>query len=238
MTQEELIHRRATLKAKPAADVINGEVHELLSRLKTIPDSEAEKLRRPEFEDPTAPAIRKVLKDAGFPERHLELSAPDVAGKWEEKRKFLSDRLGSGFLCALIGSRGVGKTQMGTTLAVEVVRSGKTARFATATRFLMEIKETYGKKDAPKTERQVIVEYSKPKLLIIDELGRRGETDWEDRLLFELLNDRYNAMHDTIVLSNHPTVAEFSKAVGDSLVSRIDETGGVIVCDWKSYRTK
>lgn len=212
------------------------EIDGMLSRLRVVSDKEAERLRTPAIEAPSAPALRKIYRDAGFPERHASMSTRDTTGPWAATRDELAGRLGSGLLVALIGGRGVGKTQMAMDLSSGVIRSGGTARFTTATKFLMEIKETY-RKDAPKTEREVIVEYGKPKLLIIDEIGRRGETDWEDRLLFELLNDRYNAVRDTIVISNHPTEAEFSKAVGDSLVSRINETGGVIVCNWKSYRT-
>ena len=211
------------------------DINSMLGRLKRVSDEEAARLRKPEFEDPAGPALRKLLKDAGLPERHLELTSPDTSGGWGKTFTWLSSKRGTGFLCALIGQRGLGKTQMAAHLSRDVIKAGGRARFASATRFFMEIKECY-RKEAQKTERQVIQEFAQPKFLTIDEIGRRGETDWEDRLLFELLNDRYNVMHDTIVLSNHPTVAEFSKAVGDSLVSRINETGGVIVCDWPSYR--
>lgn len=211
------------------------DIDGMMARLRVVSDQEAERLRTPTVEAPSAPALRKIYRDAGFPERHATLDTQETTGPWANTRDGLAGRIGSGFLCALIGGRGVGKTQMAMDLSSTVIRAGGTARFTTATKFLMEIKETY-RKDAPKTEREVVVDYGKPKLLIIDEIGRRGETDWEDRLLFELLNDRYNAVRDTIVISNHPTEAEFSKAVGDSLVSRINETGGVIACNWTSFR--
>jgi hypothetical protein len=38
------------------------------------------------------------------------------------------------------------------------------------------------------------------------------------------------------VLVGNLTVAAFAEVVGDSIVSRMQETGGALVCDWPSYR--
>lgn len=208
-----------------------------LARLKVVPGAEAERLRKTEFEDPKSPKLRSLYRDAGLPLRHSSTESDFSGSEWVKTADGLKKRLGSGFLCALIGTRGSGKTQLGVELAKTVILAGKSARFTSATRFLMDIKATY-RKDATETESGVLASYTRPALLVIDELGRRGETDWEDRLLFELLNDRYNAVKDTVLISNHETVEKFGEAVGPSLVSRINETGGVRVCNWPSFREK
>jgi len=176
-----------------------------------------------------------LLMESDLPKRHRLLETPKADGPWGETQKKLVARLETGLLCALVGVRGSGKTQLGVELAKEAMRRGRTARFSSTTKFLMEIKATY-RKDSERTEIQVLREFSVPGILILDEIGRRGETDWEDRLLFELLNDRYNEIRDTILIGNYENAAKFSEAVGPSLVSRINETGGVIECNWPSFR--
>ena len=176
-----------------------------------------------------------LLADSDMPKRHRLLEAPKTAGRWGETKNKIVELLGTGLLCALVGSRGSGKTQLGVEVAKEAMRRGKSARFCSTTKFLMEIKSTY-RKDAERTEHQVLRQFSTPGILILDEIGRRGETDWEDRLLFELLNDRYNEIRDTILIGNYENAAKFSEAVGPSLVSRINETGGVFECNWASFR--
>jgi len=70
---------------------------------------------------------------------------------------------------------------------------------------------------------------------VIDEIGKRGDTDWENNLLFHLLDKRYQDMTDTIVLANL-TAEEMAKSLGPSLSDRMSETGGLIECTWPSRR--
>jgi DNA replication protein DnaC len=68
-----------------------------------------------------------------------------------------------------------------------------------------------------------------------DEIGKRGESVWEGNLLFELLNNRYADRTDTIVIANlNPQ--DLAESLGPSITSRLNETGGVIHCDWPSRR--
>jgi DNA replication protein DnaC len=141
--------------------------------------------------------------------------------------------LGRGFLAALIGAYGNGKTQLATELIRINCESYRSSLFITATDFLMDIKATY-KPTNPQSERDVIKRYCEPSLLVIDEIAKRGETDWENNLLFHLVNKRYNAKLDTLLIANQ-TDSEFSKSIGPSLARRLNETGGVIVCEWKGF---
>lgn len=185
-----------------------------------------------------------ILKQCGAPERALRAIREATA----DKKPFLSkspeqyasvargliDKLGSGFLVALIGERGTGKTLMSVGVMGEHANEGRTVLYSTLTNFLMQIKATYNKESAS-TELDVMESFRKPDLLVLDEMGRRADTDWEDRLLFELLDGRYQDMNDTLLLSNQsPEV--FEQAVGPSLSSRMKETGGIIICNWPSFR--
>lgn len=177
--------------------------------------------------------IAMLRGDWNAPRRHVDF-APAVTGPWGDAFTKLSKRLGSGFLVALIGTRGNGKTQIGVELMKVSTDNLKSARFTTATRFFMAMKSTY-RKDSEETEAGVLATFCKPSLLVIDEAARRAETTWENNLLFELLNDRYNALKDTIMICNMGR-AEFEQSLGASLVSRMNETGGIIECNWPSFR--
>jgi DNA replication protein DnaC len=100
--------------------------------------------------------------------------------------------------------------------------------------FFMEGKQSY-RKDSDETEMGVLKRYRTPDLLVIDEIGKRGETTWEDTLLFELIDMRYRDMSDTLLISNQ-TQQEFTASLGPSLASRMKETGGVVECNWKGWR--
>lgn len=168
------------------------------------------------------------------PGRHLSAKNLDRNGPWGETEKVLASKLGKGFLFGLIGGRGPGKTQ----LAIEIMRAatGKllSSYYVTAMGFFIELRSVYGRNTGP-TENDVLEKYKKFKLLVIDEIGQRAETAWEDRILAELVNARYGKGNDTLLVSNH-TQEEFREAIGSSIASRMNQTGGLIECNWKSYR--
>jgi DNA replication protein DnaC len=98
----------------------------------------------------------------------------------------------------------------------------------------MDIKETYSQK-SNLTEKQVVEIFRKPKLLVIDEISERAETDWENLILVHLIDKRYDSANDTILIGNF-TRDNFIKSVGASISSRITECGGIIECNWDSLR--
>ncbi|MDA1178801.1 MAG: hypothetical protein O2931_08405, partial [Planctomycetota bacterium] len=73
------------------------------------------------------------------PERHLKTKVTE-SGPWFAKFQAIDAKLGSGFLVALVGERGNGKTQMAVNLMKSTTWSLRTARFMTAVEFFMRIK--------------------------------------------------------------------------------------------------
>jgi DNA replication protein DnaC len=177
--------------------------------------------------------IQSLLRESRAPQRQLINFNIERTGEWGKAHAKITAKLGTGCLLSLIGNRGCGKTQ----LAVEAIRTitakGKRARYCTATEFFIEIKAAYSTQN--RSEKDVLNEFTRPALVVIDEVGQRSESEWENRLLFELLNRRYNALKDTILVSNQGA-DEFTKSLGPSLISRMIETGGLIECQWSSYR--
>jgi hypothetical protein len=50
-----------------------------------------------------------------------------------------------------------------------------------------------------------------------------------------LLDRRYDNLNSTVLIANQDKAA-FAASVGDSIVSRIHETGESIECNWPSFR--
>lgn len=221
---------------KTPADILDSVLSDLQQAIQSVPPEarerrakEAEEFIRRQNENWT----QSILNESKAPARQLNNLNIERTGPWSAAEQKIITKLGSGCLIALVGNRGCGKTQ----LAVEAIRAsasrGKRARYCTATEFFIEIKAAYNSQD--RTEKDVLNQFARPLLLVIDEIGQRSESEWENRLLFELLNRRYNALKDTILISNQ-SADMFTKSLGPSLISRMQETGGLIECDWPSYR--
>ena len=219
------------------ADIITDTMERLKRATeKQTPEEKAriEKMRDAQQERDRRCEVEKLREGWGAPTRQLKATA-DWSGLWGVTAEKVKAKLGTGFLIALHGRNGNGKTQM----AVEMMRyqTGermKSARFTTSTEFFMAVKATY-KPDATRDEASLVADFCKPSLLVVDEVEKRGASEWENNLLFHLFNRRYNDMKDTLIISNLIR-AELDTHLGPSLVSRLNETGGMIHCDWPSRR--
>lgn len=232
-----LLERRREFTARHSTEELPPlDTSSLLANIKTVSDAEAESLRR---KQPEHNALRiQLLAEATLPKLH-EANAQETTDKahpWSKCYSLVQSRIGTGFVIALLGTRGAGKTQLATSILLDGINRGMRSRFVTVTRLLMEIKASYAK-DPKESELQVIDRFTRYKLLVIDEVSRRSEKDWNDLLLFELLNARYNSQHGTILISNETREA-FGQAIGASMLDRMKETGGIIECNWPSFRQR
>lgn len=185
-----------------------------------------------ETNDQTAVRIAELQRDWHAPKRHLETVVRQNCEAWWKTLLNLSTRLNTGFIFALVGPRGPGKTQMGVELMKIQTSQLRSARYCTALDFFIDLKSCF---DTDRNQRRVLDQYAAPRLLVIDEAQERGETPWEDRMLTYLINRRYNDRKDTLLISNQ-TAKEFWTAIGPSVASRMSETGSVIECTWPSFR--
>lgn len=177
--------------------------------------------------------IAELKREARMPKLHA--GRAELQGEeWRRTFEMIRGKLGTGFLFALIGTRGVGKTQMGCALISENATRLKPSRFVSAMDIFLDLKASF-RKDAPTAERDIVEDYCKPRLLVIDEVQERAESPWEDRILTHLINRRYNDEKDTLIIGNI-TPETFRATMGNSIVSRLNETGGIISCEWESFR--
>lgn len=153
---------------------------------------------------------------------------------WTAHFSRIMRRIREGGIIALIGPRGTGKTR----LAAEAMRDFARERgdYTTAMGLFLRIRASYGKNN-DESEKEIITHMARSRLLVIDEIQERGNTTWEDRLLTHILDSRYGAMVPTILIANL-TEPALSECLGDSIISRLKEIGGIIEISGPSHRTQ
>lgn len=136
----------------------------------------------------------------------------------------------------LLGNVGTGKTHLATAIANHIMRATTaTAVYRTVGGILQHIKGSYDR-DSEYSEADAFAAYTKPSLLIIDEVGATKPTEFELASLFNIINGRYEEQLPTVVISNLPA-GELSGALGERCVDRLREGGGIAVgFDWQSAR--
>jgi DNA replication protein DnaC len=155
---------------------------------------------------------------------------------------------GNGTILALTGNRGVGKTAICCQLIIRIVLAWSECcnllpfpwlPYRKLSDILARYKPLYAEfgsigMDELESARNVLC---KAPLLVIDEVGDFDDSKLRHRLLQDILDRRYSNLVDTLLISNQSPKA-FRASVGESVMSRINEHGGIIECTWDSFRDK
>lgn len=188
--------------------------------------------------------IKSRFKAAAIPPRFAEHtfetyigSTPEIAKKRESCMAYASnfpELSKSGTSIIMCGTTGTGKTHLSCAIANHIIKEhAMSAIFTTVMKAVRRVKDTYGGKGS---EEEVIAAFNLPDLLILDEVGVQFGSDAEKLILFEILNERYQNMKPTILLSNlSPEL--LSEYIGERIMDRMKENGGkVLTFNWKSAR--
>jgi DNA replication protein DnaC len=137
----------------------------------------------------------------------------------------------------LLGPPGVGKTHLEVALGREAVARGYTVQFTTA----MELLGSLVKGQQQGTLEARLAQYSKPKLLIIDELGYLPLEPQAGHLFFQLISRRYE--QGSVLISSNRPVDEWDEVFGDQVVAaaildRLMHHSHVVTIRGDSYRLR
>ncbi|ARK32443.1 ATP-binding protein [Halalkalibacter krulwichiae] len=101
----------------------------------------------------------------------------------------------------LLGPPGVGKTHLSVAFSMEAVIKGYSSLFIRADDFINECR----KAEKAGLINRVIKRWSRPDLLIIDELGYFPFDDFSANILFQVISKRYDKKGALIITSNKIT---------------------------------
>lgn len=190
--------------------------------------------------------LRELMRGSLIPKRFAGYGFDDYLPPNDGARKALAtckryaekfeDRLSMGGGLVLCGTPGTGKTHLACAIANHVIREFyRVALFTSVTKMSRAVKATYSPR-ADRTEDQVIRDFVAPDLLILDEVGAQRGTETELLLAQEILDERYQEVRPTILISNLPE-SDLGKYIGDRALDRMYEGGGAILAfDWESHR--
>lgn len=185
--------------------------------------------------DPSAPitAPRNISANTGTPKRYRDQWPRPSDHTWRDNFRRILGRVRDGGTMALIGPRGTGKTRM----AAEVMRDIclNTGSYTTAMGLFIRIRASF-RASSRESEDAIVSELSRASLLVIDEVQERGNTSWEDRILTHVIDRRYGSVLPTIIIANL-TEPELQNCLGESIISRLEEGGGVLEFTGPSHRS-
>ena len=133
-----------------------------------------------------------------------------------------------------VGKPGTGKTHLAIGIALEIIKQQRSPVFVTVQRLIRRVKDSWHTKN--ETESEVVDAFASPDLLILDEVGVQFGSEFEKQMLFDVLNERYEKLKPSILLSNIPR-EQLSDYLGERVTDRLRENGGKMIgFDWDSYR--
>lgn len=137
----------------------------------------------------------------------------------------------------LIGPNGVGKTMIAQNLAHQALLAGHGVRFTSASAMLAEL----GACEGSASLERALGRYTRPDLLVIDEVGYLSYSNRAADLLFEVVTRRYGK-RPMILTTNRP-FKEWGEVFPNAacvvtLVDRLVHRAEVIAIKGDSYRAK
>lgn len=209
--QEEMDRRIAEIKAREKIRRLKSEADEMA---KLIDNS----MMSPRFRDKTFDNYNATTDK--------QQAAVDAA-QWLVENP---DSVGALFL----GKPGTGKNHLSAAIGREYLKRGRSVLFTETIKILRTIKDSWR---TNVRESDVMSMFTRPALLVVDEIGVQFGSDTERMYISEIVNDRYMAMVPTI-LSGNLTMKELTTVIGERSIDRFRENGRAVIFDWQSYRRR
>lgn len=187
-------------------------------------------------------AIKGALQRCGVGKRHLEATLDNYKIEHEGQKeavaqcKWLLDNFHTATGLIFLGDKGTGKNHLAVALIREVILTlKKSARIISFLDYMREIKGGYSTNES---EFDIVRRFTKPDLLIIDEVGRQFKSETELIMLHDLIDKRYLDMKPTVLITNMD-IEQLKDVTDTPVIDRFTEgpTGKKTVhFDWPSYR--
>jgi DNA replication protein DnaC len=144
----------------------------------------------------------------------------------------------------LFGDPGLGKTHLAAATTNQCVQQGIPSRFLSVPQMITYIKQGIRADRGAMSVEDRLIELSKVRLLVLDDLGAHSPTAWANDRLFEVLQARYQDRLPTVITSNFPVAKSLAYDGQDErqamqvkrMVSRFKEMAIVIKFIGEDYR--
>ncbi|WP_276932999.1 IS21-like element helper ATPase IstB [Dubosiella newyorkensis] len=185
--------------------------------------------------------INSMVKVAGFPHRR-ELKDFDFSFQPSINKEQIMDFSTLRFLenkenIVFLGNSGVGKTHMAVSLGIEAAKKRNSTYFIKCHDLIQQLRKA---NEENRLENR-LKNYSRYKLLIIDEIGYLPITKEESKLFFQLIDKRYE--QKSTILTTNIGFGEWDEIFQDpvmanAILDRILHHAHVVSITGKSYRMK
>jgi DNA replication protein DnaC len=206
-------------------------------------EREAEELKEKKESDLRQQEARRARRlKAGISERNLFKTFLDFKADSQDQHNCLhvvseyaeGIKNGAKNSLIMIGTVGTGKTLLASAI-VEHCIVNKSCRLIRAIDMIRRFKETWHK-GSDVSETEVIEYYASIDLLLLDEIGVQFGSDTEKLFLFDVIDQRYQRMLPTVLISNLNSEG-IKEAVGNRVIDRVREGGGRrVIMQWESKR--
>ena len=184
------------------------------------------------------------INGAAIPERFKDRTLDSYIARTPGQKKALAfskeyaenfdQVMKAGRSAIFVGKPGTGKTHLAIGIALEIIQQQRSPVFVTVQRLIRRVKDSWS--NQTETESEVVDAFASPDLLILDEVGVQFGSEFEKQMLFDVLNERYEKLKPSILLSNIPR-EQLSDYLGERVTDRLRENGGKMIgFDWDSYR--
>jgi len=184
------------------------------------------------------------IGSAAIPERFKDRTLDSYVAKTSGQQKALvfakeyaqnfDQVIQTGRSAIFVGNVGTGKTHLAVGIALSIMQQQRSPVFVTVQRLIRRIKDSWRTKE--ESESDVINAFASPDLLILDEVGVQFGSEFEKQILFDVLNERYEKLKPSILLSNIPK-EQLTDYLGERVMDRLRENGGALIgFNWESHR--
>lgn len=189
---------------------------------------------------------RKRRESAGLPIGQIpsfRTYVTDTDGRREALKKVQEWAQNPTKNLVLEGSNHTGKTHLITAATNELSRRGIYVRMTLISTIYSTIKEAYDR-GAPEYLYKEI--YTKPDILVIDDLGKERVTDWTVSTLFDVIDERYRNGKVTAITTNYNRKSLVEKLTVEGDVSKakaivcriyggIHDGADVVTMNWEEW---
>ena len=194
--------------------------------------------------------IQALVDASGIPKRYQNAvftayQVPPGSAKLYRTAYAYAERFGGiadGMGLYLTGGCGVGKTHIATAIALHLIEQERRVICMNTIELLARIRGAY---TAGETEQELLRDYLRAELLILDDLGKESITDWSLQMLYTLVDMRYSSLKPMIVTTNYTDgklikrlARKGDEITAQAIVSRLHEVCHTVDVTGEDYRTK